>query len=196
MTIDDLIDCPESMRDYLVKFTCPMFDLTRTTDDSIPCDPFLQSMLQLLKYGRKNELAERLRAILELLRGSLQPRLVEDWILAIGVYVMSVNKSITQEEFAETVRLVWPVQIESGSLADKLLKKGRDEGREEGREEGRDEGIEIGEARGVIKTLQGVLGIAMDNDETLREKSLEELNAMVAVLRTKTLNRATGNESV
>jgi len=114
--------------------------------------------------------------------------LVEDWILAIGVYVMSVNKSITQEEFAETVRSVWPVQIESGSLADKLLKKGRDEGR--------DEGIEIGEARGIIKTLQSVLGIAMDEDESLREKSLEELNATVAVLRAKTLDRATGNDLV
>ena len=141
-------------------------------------------MLHLLKYGRKSELVVRLRAILEKLKGSLQQSLVEDWILAIGVYVMSVNKSITQEEFAETVRSVWPVQIESGSLADKLLKKGRDEG------------IEIGEARGIIKTLQSVLGIAMDEDEAFREKSLEELNAMVAVLRAKTLDRATGNDLV
>jgi len=54
MTIDELIDCPESMRDYLVKFACPVLDLTRTTDDSICGDPFLQSMLQLLKYGRKS----------------------------------------------------------------------------------------------------------------------------------------------
>jgi hypothetical protein len=144
-------------------------------------------MLQLLKYGRTKELVERLRAILEMLKG-VQPGLVEDWILAIGVYVMSVNKSITQEEFAETIRSVWPVQIESGSLADKLLEKGR--------EEGRDEGIEIGEARGIIKTLQGILGLAIDDDETLREKSLEELNAMIAFLRTKTLSRATGNDPV
>jgi len=184
MSIDELIACPDSMREYLVKFTCPMFDLTRTTDDSISGDPFLQSMLHLLKYGRKSELVVRLRAILEKLKGSLQPGLVEDWILAIGVYVMSVNKSISEEEFAETVRSVWPVQIESGSLADKLLK------------EGRDEGIEIGEARGIIKTLQSVLGIAMDEDVALREKSLEELNAMVAVLRAKTLDRATGNDLV
>jgi hypothetical protein len=53
------------------------------------------------------------------------PNLVENWILAIGVYVMSVNKSITQEEFSESVQAVWPVQIEPGSLADKLLEKGR-----------------------------------------------------------------------
>ena len=183
-SIDELIACPDSMRDYLVKFTCPVFDLTGTTDESISGDPFLQSMLHLLKYGRKNDLSERLRAILEMLKGSLQPGLVENWILAIGVYVMSVNKSITQEEFAETVRSVWPVQIESGSLADKLLKKGRDEG------------IEIGEARGIIKTLQGILGIAMYDDDVLREKSLEDLNAMVVALRAKTLNRSTGNDPV
>jgi len=41
-------------------------------------------MLHLLKYGGTSELAVRLRAILEKLKGSLQPRLVEDWILAIG----------------------------------------------------------------------------------------------------------------
>jgi len=187
LSIDELVDCPVSMREYLVKFTCPIFDVTGTSEDSISGDPFLQSMLQLLKYGRTKELVERLRAILEMLKG-VQPGLVEDWILAIGVYVMSVNKSITQEEFAETVRAVWPVQIESGSLADKLLEKGR--------EEGRDEGIEIGEARGIIKTLQGILGIAIDDDEELREKSLEELNAMIAFLRTKTLSRATGNDPV
>ena len=99
---------------------------------------------------------------------------------------MSVNKSITQEEFAETVRSVWPVQIESGSLADKLLKKGRDEGIIIGEARG--------EARGIIKTLQSVLGIAMDENEALREKSLEELNAMVAVLRAKTLDRASDND--
>ena len=63
-------------------------------------------MLHLLKYGRKSELVVRLRAILENLKGSLQPGLVEDWILAIGVYVMSVNKSISKEKFAETVRSV------------------------------------------------------------------------------------------
>ena len=180
MSIDELIDCPDSIREYLVKFTCPIFDLTRTSDESISGDPFLQSMLQLLKYGKKNELVERLRVILEMLKG-VQPNFVEDWILAIGVYVMSVNKSITQEEFADTVRSVWPVQIESGSLADKLLKKGREEG------------IEIGEACGIIKTLQGILGVAMADDEMLREKSLEELYAMVAVLRTQTLNRSSDN---
>jgi len=36
----------------------------------------------------------------------------------------------------------------------------------------------------------------MDDDEALREKSLEELNATVAILRAKTLNRATGIEPV
>jgi len=187
MSIDELIDCPDSMRDYLVKFTCPVFDLTRSNDESISDDPFLQSMFQLLKYGRTDELVERLRAILEILKG-VHPSLVEDWILAIGVYVMSVNKSITQEEFAETVRSVWPVQIESGSLADKLLEKGREEGIEIGEARG--------EARGIIKTLQGILGIAMDDDEALREKSMEELNATVALLRAKTLNRANGNEQI
>jgi len=36
----------------------------------------------------------------------------------------------------------------------------------------------------------------MDEDVALREKSLEELNAMVAVLRAKTRNRANDNDLV
>ena len=192
----DLIDCPASMRDYLVNFSFPLFDLTQTADESMAGDPFLQSMLHLLKYGRTRELAGRLRAILEMLKGSLQPNLVENWILAIGVYVMSVNKSITQEEFAETVEAVWPVQIEPDSLADKLLKKGREEGREKGRDEGIEIGEARGEARGIIKTLRSILGIEVYDDESLRERSLEDLNSIVADLRTKMLSRPTGNDSI
>ena len=79
-------------------------------------DPLLQSMLHLLEYCRTNDLVERHRAILGILKGSLQSVLVENWILAIGFDVMSINKSITQEEFAETVRSFWPAQIESGSV--------------------------------------------------------------------------------
>jgi predicted transposase/invertase (TIGR01784 family) len=192
-SINELVDCPESLREYLARFTCPVFDLNRTQDESISGDPFLQSMLLLLKYGRKSELVERLRGILELLRSEPETSLVENWILAIGVYVMSVNKSITQEEFAERVQAVWPVQIEPGSLADRLLEKGRGEGREEGLEEGIEIGEARGEARGIIKTLQEILGISIYDDQNLQEKSLEELTLIVADLRAQTRNRPSGS---
>ncbi len=64
-SIGELIECPESMREYLVKFTFPLFDLTQTADSSIVGDPFLQSTLQLLKYGRTDQLSGRLGSILE-----------------------------------------------------------------------------------------------------------------------------------
>jgi len=41
-----------------------------------------QSMFQVPKQGRENELVKRLRATLEMVKVVLQPRLVENWILA------------------------------------------------------------------------------------------------------------------
>jgi len=61
--------------------------------------------------------------------------------------------------------------------------------------EGREEGIEIGEARGIIKALQEILGILIYSDNELHTSSLEELGTIVAELRTRTLNRATGGDA-
>jgi len=55
------------------------------------------------------------------------------------------------------------------------------------------EGIEIGEARGeargIVKALQEILGICLYSDEELHKKSLEELATIVTDLRSRTLNR-------
>lgn len=50
----------------------------------------------LLKYGRTSQLIVELESILRLLAQITDSDRVNEWILAIGVYVMAVNKEISQ----------------------------------------------------------------------------------------------------
>jgi flagellar biosynthesis/type III secretory pathway protein FliH len=93
---------------------------------------------------------------------------------------------------------VFPTQIEPGSIADQLLKRGRQEGFEEGRQEGFEEGWQEGfeegwqegfeegleEARqeamqefemSCIQILQECLGVPVESTSNLHSCSLDEL---------------------
>lgn len=60
-----------------------------------------------------------LQEILELIGQAVPAASFADWVQAIGVYAMTVNKNIGHEQYKQT-------------LADRLLIQGREEGREEG----------------------------------------------------------------
>ncbi|MFN5273241.1 MAG: Yae1 family protein [Planctomycetota bacterium] len=61
---------------------------------------------------------------------------------------------------------------------EKGLKQGREEGREEGRAQGREEGARIGIEVGFIQSLQEILGIEVQSQQELTQKSLPELIAL------------------
>jgi predicted transposase YdaD len=65
---------------------------------------------------------------------------------------------------------VFPTQIEPGSIADQLLKRGRQEGFEEGRQEAIQE-FEIS----CIQLLQECLGVPVESTSSLQSCSLDEL---------------------
>jgi flagellar biosynthesis/type III secretory pathway protein FliH len=69
---------------------------------------------------------------------------------------------------------VFPTQIEPGSIADQLLKRGRQEGFEEGLEEGRQEVIQEFEIS-CIQLLQECLGVPVESTSSLQSCSLDEL---------------------
>jgi hypothetical protein len=71
-----------------------------------------------------------LREILELISQALPAARFADWTLATGVYVMTVNKNMDHEQYKQTLASILPTQFEPGSLADRLLIKGREERRE------------------------------------------------------------------
>jgi|694.fasta_scaffold00576_40 flagellar biosynthesis/type III secretory pathway protein FliH len=107
---------------------------------------------------------------------------------------------------------VFPTQIEPGSIADQLLKRGRQEGFEEGRQEGFEEGWQEGfeegwqegfeegleEARqeamqefemSCIQILQESLGVPVESTSSLQSCSLDELRLKTADLRSQIQRR-------
>jgi len=69
---------------------------------------------------------------------------------------------------------VFPTQIEPGSIADQLLKRGRKEGFEEGLEEARQEAMQEFEIS-CIQILQECLGVPLESTSSLQSCSLDEL---------------------
>ncbi|MCA9187594.1 MAG: hypothetical protein R3E01_35545 [Pirellulaceae bacterium] len=170
---------PRSLADYQVQFRFALLDLSQTSEEAIRSEPILRGVLRLLKYGRSPRLRTELREILELLRTAAPIGGVEIWLRVIGVYVMAVNDSIERDELNHILKSVFPTQIETNSLADRLL----NEGREEGREEGRGEGLGKGKLTGRIQTLQELLGDEITPDSQLESRELDELEALLMALR-------------
>lgn len=150
-----MIAAPEAISAYQVQFGLPLLDLSQLTDEQISGEPLLQGVLQLLKYSRSEQLPWKLREILGILSTQLKSGGADSWIQAIAVYVMSVNKQISSAEFGKVVRSVWPTQIEPGSLADRLLKQGREKGHR------------LGKLAGSIQTLEELLQIPVASDTEL-----------------------------
>jgi flagellar biosynthesis/type III secretory pathway protein FliH len=99
---------------------------------------------------------------------------------------------------------VFPTQIEPGSIADQLLKRGRQEGFEEGRQEGFEEGWQEGFEEGLeearqeamqefemscIQILQESLGVPAESTSSLQSCSLDELRLKTADLRSQIQRR-------
>ncbi len=184
-SIEDLVQCPAVMSDFQVRFGFPLLDLTRMSDEEIRGVPILQSVLHLLKYGRGEQLPKRYAGILRFLLGSLTELELESWLQAFRIYVIGVNQHMSIEDLDRIVQSVFPTQIEPGSIADRLLKQGREEGREEGRDEGRDEGVLIGK----IQTLQELVGDRVSTQEELLAYNLSELEQALLGLQRRLRQR-------
>ena len=129
-SIQELVRGPKELAEYQVDFRFRLLDLSALKDHEIGGNLILKSTLRLLKYSRSRHLIEILGEMLRLIVQSLPGHQGEEWVKVIGVYVMSVNKNISESEYKQTLKSVFPTQFEPGSLADRLLTQGREEGRE------------------------------------------------------------------
>jgi hypothetical protein len=148
----------------------PVLDIARVPDESLARDPFLQSVLGLLKYSRRRDFEERLEFLLRCLLRSGTTELQAEHLDAVLVYITTVSPSIPMETLAMTIQKIFPTQIEPGSIADQYITKGRQEGRQEG---------EIH----LIQTLQEISGVPISDPAMLQDRSLEQLQAITAELR-------------
>lgn len=175
------IPSPPGLAEYQVGLAPILLDLHELTDDQLPGEPVLRCTLELLKYSRSKQLADRLGEILRTFAEYLPDQLMPDWFLAIEVYVMSVNKSLDSQQYKQTLASVLPTKYEPGSLADRLLTQGREEGREEGREQGM--------LAGKIQLLEDLLGEPATSTRELLEMSVDSLQIKLSALQQKLRDR-------
>lgn len=135
----------------------------------------MRNTLLLLKYSRSRHLVEKLGEILDFICRSVPAASFVEWVQAIGVYVMTVNKSIDGEQYKQTLASILPTQFEPGSLADRLLIQGREEGREEGEK--------IGELVGKVQLLEELLGAKVTSKSDLLASDPEMLRDRVISLQ-------------
>ena len=192
-TLDELLGTPNALLPYSVRFAFPILDLCEIPDHKLAKDPFLQSVLSLLKYSRRKELVDRLESILRrlLFNATLDAQLVR--MNAAVFYILASNPNIPMETLTMTVQNILPSRIEPDSIADQLLKQGRQEGRQEGhregREDGRQEGIIQGEIR-LIQTLRKILGAPVSEASNFNNHSLEQLKALTQELQSQAEQRS------
>jgi predicted transposase YdaD len=180
-SLHELIEVPNSLAEYQVGFRFPLLDLNQLPDPEITGEPILQSTLRLLKYSRSQQLVGMLGELLFRIVQALPESQLPEWIKAIGVYVMSVNKNIDFQQYKQTLKSVLPVQFEPGSLADRLLIQGREEGREEGEQ--------FGVLKGKIQMLEQLLGDTPTTDVDFKNSDIETLTKSLAVLQQRLRDR-------
>jgi hypothetical protein len=172
-SVEELTGVPQELLDCSVRFSFPLLDLGQVPDESLATDPFLQSILNLLKYGRRRDLADRLERIFQWLLEHGATKFQKEHLDAIVVYIMATSVALPMETLTMTVQKIFPTQIEPGSIADQLLKKGREEGE-----------IKL------IQTLQAILGVPVSDVTAFQGQSLEELRTIAEDLRNKIQRRS------
>jgi len=165
--IEDLVASPEAFREFSVQFGFPLLDLSQTSDDELVGEPFLQSVLRLLKYGRSSKLKMELEAIFQFVKQLGLGHLLQDHLEAVLVYIMAANKTVQIEDLRSTLDNIFPTQILPGTIADRL------------RQEGRQQGLLIGK----IQLLQELLDLDVASHESFYERTIDELKTMVAELQ-------------
>jgi hypothetical protein len=198
--LEALIGGPKGLFEFGVRMVYPVLDIGQIPDEMLATEPFLQSVLGLLKYSRSRDLAEKLEYLLRCLLGGGSMQLQADHLEAVLVYITTASPSIPMETLSMTIQKIFQTQIEPGSIADQYMKKGRLEGLQEGRQEGRQEGLEEGRQEGrdegrkegeiqLIQTLQEILGIPTSDASIFQDLGLEQLQAITAGLRQQIRDR-------
>ena len=188
-SLSELVTAPSELADYQVHFRPPLLDLSQLADEEIQGDPVLRNTLRLLKYSRSKHLVSKLSEILQLISRSLPQGILDNWIQAIGVYVMTVNKNIDQEQYKQTLASILPTQFEPGSLADRLLIQGREEGERMGLEKGERMGLEKGELVGKVRMLQELLGDVLTPAADLADLEAPVLTSRLVELQQRLRDR-------
>jgi len=175
--LQDFIQCPPELSSYFPNFKYELCDLSQYSDAEIKGEVILRVGLLLFKYIFREELAEKLPDILQLLSRLVHQRTGLEYLESLLIYASSklndqeIHQAVTTamsaegEEIMSTIADRWFEQgilqgIEQG--IEKGIEKGIEQGIEKGIEQGIEKGIEQGIARGLRQGLMEAIELDLE----------------------------------
>jgi predicted transposase YdaD len=155
--IDLFGSVPKPLHPYLVSFRHALVDLPRIEDDALSADTRLGAYLKALKYGRRNDLPQRIEVI-------LVPKLADvdmaDILRYIAVCprIVSVANLHTGLRFLERSRREKIMRHFTQEIEAIGEARGRAEGKAQGRVEGKAQGRVEGQGRALLRLLERRFG--------------------------------------
>ncbi len=177
-------ELPDALRPFVPEFRYWLCDLSQYSEVEIKAKVegtvILQVVLLLLKYIWQDDVRERLKEMMDLLRELGQQETGLEYIRTILSYVSGATDKITAAELEEIVIEAFSEgEALMPTIAEQWIEQGRTEGLEEGREEGREEGQRETEMRLLRRFLQHRFGISLDHfDKQLKTLGLAALTQL------------------
>jgi hypothetical protein len=143
---------PEILRPHLPSFRHVLVDLGRVADERLSAQPRLRAHLKALKYARRQDLPEKMDALL-----AEAPVLEVLDVALILAYIDRGSVAVSPDVIREVLRRLVPDREEEimGHLTQPYFAKGLAEGRAKGLVEGRAEG----EAIALVRLLEKRFGV-------------------------------------
>ena len=191
LNLTEIIDIPESkMKIYIPDYEYHLYDIPSYKDEELKGNVELRLMEWLFKYIRKPEFKDK---FIEFLKSIPKENLLGDFILTVGIYVISASK-ITSEELIEIYDKYVP-NIQGGQVMgtlQMLVEEGRKEGEKEGRKEGkRDAVIEILEERfgsvpeEIREAVQSIDNLSQLSFLVIKASTIENIEKFSQILMSK-----------
>ncbi len=166
-----LFELPEELRCYTPQYQYWLCDLSSYSDSEIKGVVMLQVGLLALKYIHRQELKERLPEILKLVKeiGNKQTGLA--CFETLLRYLLSGAGHLNETELAQVVKeSLEKGEVIMGTIAEKLILRGRQEGRQKGRQEGRQKELK--------NVIQQALAIRFGIKQKIYEPKLKGLSLL------------------
>ncbi len=182
-TMQDIIDAPSELAQFIPQFESVLVDLSRHSDDDLRGNALFNAVLLVLKYIGSDKLNDRLPGIIRLFVQIIdEPRGLE-CLKAVLVYLTNATDKISHEQLTVTVEQAFKsVRKESDStmptIAETLIQQGMERGIEKGMERGLRAGIRIVLDLRFPDQIQNLLGM------TSRIHSNELLTEFLELCRT------------
>jgi len=190
-SLGDLFNVPDELRRHMPQFEPLFLDFSQQSSEEKFDNPFLQAVVQTLRYVWGDRIRQKLPELVELFREITHDGRDAAPLKAFLVYIISAAPKLDQRELTEAIKNSFPSLGPAlmSTIAEQYFLQGKEKGKEEGMEKGMEEGIEKGELLGAIRTIRSILKITELGEKELRSMSIAALQTMADELTSRLQTR-------